>query len=1156
MATAPLFESRDSLGFTQNLVFTTNQGSVVLSGTIDVNTSAVQVSINGGPFVSDPTLVKIDLGTFTIPNLTTYPSGLLLEFGDNVIQVRAIDIVGGVSGASTATISRVQAIDLVWTRIPSGIRLRRMRNAVTILAATPDADIIEQSEDTGLPIVYPVKFLGFHVYASTSPAGVSGLFRINEKIIQPVVTAVEEDILIQDDIIASWPDSARKFVRIRVTEEDEFGNELNVRLDDRRDVNTVFHRVRLRGSLEQYRLNQFVSFRHNRAGGTGLINSEQFAGISNNDPLYYVVSAIYYNNLTGEEVETPTSQEVVGSPLIIDTAIKDLPGRVEQQILVDYVRAVQRVNSEIALIPGSTTRDVSIDPFTSEAERIWFLLDFVHRSQSFLTLLQIDDANGDGISDDVASSAYKTALKDALGFTTDAAVQHLLDTQFDKLARNHGKTRLPGRPAVGQAVIYTPTRPLKNIPVPAGTFVSTDTDSNTNTPSVRFRVGGTFVLPAANADAYFNFDTKQYELTVDIIAETIGTDGNRSATAIKNIQGVPGVRVTNRAATTFGTNQESNAGLAERTMLGPSSVDTGTEGGYAATAAEEVGIVKSKIVKSGDALMMRDYDPVRHKHIGGKVDIWVQGIREREVTEKFAFTFEIARDVLVQIIDLSTLTFRVLDSRVTLSTPIVEILNNSIQGLGVHNVSAGQDYDLTGVVILDYQTFRIDSTLAQPVTHLDDSIVADYRFRVVNQFRFTLQPVRRVVSVVGEVAGPLDPSVNYLLYKNDDPLLTGESTIAKDYLSILQANGKPSGNTIQINNETHVLIGFVQEPLDTIGVNTKTIRVFNQARTVEYDGPGTLLPDFEIIVGTPTSPAKIVRTASSLIKNGQSVSVDYTHDENFTVTYVINDLLQDLQHVVNNRRHTTADVLVKQAVLNQIDIETTVQLKRGATKDTTDPAIHTSVSLELNQKLIGQGSAQSDIINAVDSTQGVDYQIVPLAKMAYADGSRKLRETILSDFVPLPILDIVGNIVYMLLNPLQSPTTDGGGLDTEHRGVFQDDESMSLSSSLLMVGGASNQAFIIGATGADITGYSDDATLTAAGFLTVDARTTERLRRTANHVVVSLLGASLPTDDPGKHTYSASYVIRGDKNAHDIFTTQVEYIDLGAFTITYREATT
>lgn len=1151
MVTTPLFNLRDGTGTTADLVFTTNQTSLVLTGVLGPDTAVVQVAINDGPFVTDPDLVKVTLSTFTLPNPTAYPSGLALTPGVNTVRVRAFDSLGVGSAPAKATITQVPALPLgLGVQTPSGVRVRRKRNLVRLLVAEP-----VPLTNTQNVVIATAQFRGFNIYASTTPAGASGYYKINAALITDASTTHEEDTLASFPTEVTWPTNERKQVRLVVTEEDEFGNELQRRLDTVYDTSLFFERTRFTSTLSSYQLRAFLYFDHNRAGGTNVINTDQFASVDNSDPLYYVVTAVYYDPALGYEVETPYSQEVLGQPLVLDTTIRDLPGRTWLQIVTSYVDAVIRVNAEIALIPGSTTRDVSIDPFASETERLWFLLDFVHRSQSFLTLLAVDDANGDGVSDPVATSAYKTTLRSALGYTSDTATQNLIDQQFDKLAGNVHKTRLPGRPAVGQVVVYTTTKPTQDIVIPAGTFVTADADSTSGQGSVRFRIGGSFVLPAAQAESFYNFDTRRYELTCDILCEVAGTTGNRTADTIKSISGVSGVFVTNTEATVFGTDIETNAELASRCILAYVSVDTGTEGGYASTSAAMAGIIKAKVVKSGDDLMMRDYDDVRHKHIGGKVDVWVQGLRERQVTETFAFAFEIARDIQCTIVDLVNLVFRVQDSRVTPATPLLEILNNPVQGLGVRNASKGLDYDLTNVLILDYQTFKIDTTIPQPVTNIDDVILADYRFRSVSQLFPTLQPVRRVVSVVGEVSGPLTPGGNYKLYKTDDPLLEGESTIARNYITLLQSGGKPSGNQIVVNNETHVLIGFVREPLSSVGINSKTIRVFNEDRSVEYAGPEEVAPDFDIIAGTATTPIKIVRTSASTIVSGQVVSVDYTKDENFTVTYVINDLLQQLQQTLNLQRHVTADVLAKQAVNNEVVIETTVQLKPGASRDRVDPAVRSNVSIELNSKTIGQGIAQSDVVHAVDATEGVDYEILPLAKMAYADGSRRLRESVLSTYTHLPALDIGGQRVYILTNPLTSPTTDGGGTETEHKGVFQDDVAMTLSATLDLVGNGARQAFIIGAGGAVILGYSDDATLTLAGFLTPADRQKERLRRTANHVLVSLTALGLPVEVPADHTYTVSYVVRGDVGPRDFTVASVEYVELGNFTVTYRSAT-
>ncbi len=1154
MATAPQINLRDGSGTTQSLVLTTNREALFLTGTVDTNTVDLQVSVNGGAFVSDSTLVQFDGQDFTVPNPSSYPDGLQLELGDNTILLRAIDIVGSVSATSSAEITRVLQIEGEETLIPTGIKVNRKRNSVDILAAVPTDLTFAGGTRVG---DVELEFRGFNFYASTSEGGTTGYYRINENPVTDSTTVEENAADVATNSTEFDPDA--DYLRILVKTEDEYQQEVTTVLNTRVSIQglgeVAAQSLRFSSTVEEFTRQEYAYFNHNRAGQTGQINTDLFVDVDDTDPLYYVVAGVYYDPSSGTEFESPYSQEVLGTPLILDTNIKDLPGRTQIQVVLDFISAIQRVNSDISLIPGSTTRDVEIDPFASEAERIWFLVDFVHRSQSFLTLLQIDDANGDGISDAVASSAYKQALKSALGLQSDTAVQQLVDAQFDKLAGNFNKTRLLGRPSVGQAVYYSNTKPTKDVSIASGSVVSTNSDTDNNLPAVRFIVGGTYTVALADIEAYYNYDTRRYEITADIVAETIGTNGNRSAGSIRNtLTPVEGFSVTNTEATVFGTDRESNSDLATRCELALVSVDTGTEGGYSSTAAEQVGIIKSKVVKSGDALMMRDYDDVREKHIGGKVDIWVQGLRERTVTEKFSFSFEVLNDIRCQIVDLTNLIFRVTDSRITVDTPIVEILDDSSLGLGVRNVTSGLDYDLTGVTIVDYNTFQLDTSISQPTTNIDDIITADIRYRSVNQFTFTYQPVRRVTSVVGEASGALNSSTGYDLYKTDDPLLDGESTIATDHLVINQVGGIPTGDTITVNDETHVLVGF-EEPLLSIGVNLSTLRVFNADRTVEYDGPSATTPDYDVVEGTATTPPKIVRTTGSTIVSGETVSVDYVHDENFTVTYVINDLLQQLQRTINRRRHITADVLVKQAVLNSVDLETTAQLNPGAKKDKADPAIRSNVSLELNQRLIGQGAAQSDIINAIDSTTGVDFQVLPLAKMGYADGSRKLRESVSSASQRLSALDIGGQQVFILTNALRYPTTDGGGLETEHKGVFQDDIGLTLSESLSVVGQYADQAYIIGAAGAIISGYSDDATLISEGYTTSAAIEAERLARTANHVVLSLSGAGTPSDVPGNHAYTCSYIVRDDTGPHDMTAAAVEFLDLGDFTLTIREVT-
>src|SRR5271165_3197109 len=139
MATAPQIAFPNGSGFTTNLVYTTNSPSIFINGTVTNNTAAIQVSVNGGAFVSDPTLILLTLNNFSIPNPNNYPSGLILSLGVNTIQIRTIDIVGGVSPASTVTVTYVASILNVAAQIPTGIIVERNRNTVSILVSVPSS---------------------------------------------------------------------------------------------------------------------------------------------------------------------------------------------------------------------------------------------------------------------------------------------------------------------------------------------------------------------------------------------------------------------------------------------------------------------------------------------------------------------------------------------------------------------------------------------------------------------------------------------------------------------------------------------------------------------------------------------------------------------------------------------------------------------------------------------------------------------------------------------------------------------------------------------------------------------------------------------------------------------------------------------------------
>jgi hypothetical protein len=1149
MATAPAINFPDNSGTTTNLVVTTNLFALFFTGSVDSSTIDVQINVNGSGFVSDPTLVGLILPNFTIPNPLSYPGGLQLNLGVNTIQLRAIDINGGVSAVSTITVTVVTTTNLQQVLAPpTGVSLYRRADSV---------DINWSNESPYTPI-------GYNVYCSTGSQGTgSGYLRLNQDVI-PYSSAMTTDTTTTPVFSVTYnftnpnsPGFNSPNLQITAVTLDPVTQELI-------DTKAVNYAPLIQAPNYQYTVSvtslvdvASFTFNHNRQAsvGQGILNNDTFSVVDPTLPLYYVVTAVYFDSTTGVMQESRYSAELNGAPLPLNTQVRGIRIRDQSNIVQDYIGQIQQTNPTLSLIPGSTVREVHIEPLGNEVQKAYFLADFVSRSKSFPALLAIDDPNLTGTSIPVSQSQYKQNLMTALTVFDTNTVQTVIDSAFDSLAQNYGVTRPGATPSQVLQTFYTTVKPTQDLIVTQGAIVS----SSSNAAAPTFVSLGQVTLVAANAQAYYNPVTARYEIQAPLIAQTPGSAGNVPAGTLDTVaSGVNGLSTINTTSAEFGQDQGSNLDVAEISMNALSSLDTGTAGGYQRVALATPGVLQVAIILSGDPFMERDYEPQLMKHIGGKVDVYVKGENLRTVTESFAFQFEEANNVKFTVIDPVNLIFQAQDSRLSVSNPIEQMLYNPAQNLGLYNHSdlPTAAYDLTGVVNLNYNTIQLSKLIPQPVTNQDDFVEGDYRFISNNRFTATLQPIESITSVVGQVSGALNAETGYTLYQTQDPLIEGGSTIATDYVQINQINNVPSGVAIPVNNEQHVLIGEIYEPLDSVGVNTFTLNVYSADRTIQYLGPSSPNADYLIIPGTQTSPLQIVRSSSSTIPTGATVSVDYEHDENFQVTYVINDVLQQLQAQYAITKHATADVLVKRAVQNPLSVEATVQLNPNANQVSVDSNIRTAVTVLTDSKAIGQSIYQSDMTQTMkDADSGVNFIVQPFTEMTLLTGAMRLRDPIAPDGIFLASLSMFNNAVYILQQALPFDTTDGGGGPTQFHGVFQDNLQMTPATSLQTVGTAIGLAWIIGAEGAIITGYSDDATL-APQYITPTAIAAARLALTANHVVISLNNGTTPPDNPLNHTYSATYIVSNDKSVQDINVSTVEYLTPGQLTITYRAATT
>ena len=1119
MATSVQFYGPDNV-LRSTTAFSTTQTTRFFTGTLPDDTVDVEVSVYGHPFTSDPTLVSFSGTGFVVPNPTSFPGGLDLFSGDNTIQVRSVGLSGNRSTPATIVARLLPPEQADTFRPPSAVTLERLDGSVRVtVQGLTDARVT-----------------GYNFYAASEAGGGLTSYRIlNVNRVttgDKVQNAAALYTLTSDNVAQS---ATPLYYRAKIDQENAAATVLSTDVDSRVVIPSTVTDIRTTLTISSVETTTYYSFQHTRTANPlsipATVFSGAFAATPSTELLYYVATAVYFDTTIQTEYESFFSPEVVGAPAMVRQQLKGITAVSRQQVLESAIATIYRQNPDIAVQPGSVIRDIFLDPFTTESERLRLLLDYVYRASSFDTLLLVDDPNGSGVSTPPASSGYKTALARALFYNNVDDVQNVIDGSFDKIAANFGVFRQAGVPSVGEVRFFTNSTPSQTITVPLGTAVSGS--------GIQFRTTRGTSLPVNQLASYYNPSTREYSITVPVRSVAVGRSSNVGPKQLSS-SSVYGMSVTNDAATFGGADEDTNARLAARSRTALASVDTGTSQGYLQTAAAVPGTIQNMIVRSGNPLMQRDYDPTLKRHVGGKVDIWARGARTVRVTDTFAFTYVRRNDVQFVIIG-STLNyvFRVISTEVTPDKPIAQMLDYLALGLGLKNVTTGEYFDLTNVNYLNFNTIQLDLTLTQPTVTLTDIILGDFRYRLGNQHLFSRQPVNAILGVTGEVTGNLDFSIYSLVHPNS-PLGLGCSTKAGDYLQI---NGStdpsvvsPSGSLIPVVNELHLIVGFYTEFVNNLGADTLSLVVKNQIGTITYKGPfdPSGNPDYTIVEGTATTAAGIKRTTASAIADGEALSFSYSYYENFTVTYLTNLVTSVLQQSLDEMSHATADVVAKQAVLTPVDITATVILKKGVDRTIADISLRNNLQYLFGTLRLGDPLRRSDVIAEIDGTSGVSYVMVPLTKMVRASGYQIVRDELetlaLGDSFRVPDWSNGNCAVWLILQELAAPTSTGGGNPNMFRGVYQDDGEMALQTTAPQnLGMGDNQAYIIGNNGLAIPGYGTTVV--------------------KNRVLVSLpIG-----DAPLNHTYWCTYISSPNTGDHDVDPNSMEFLVLGEVQITYSE---
>lgn len=902
----------------------------------------------------------------------------------------------------------------------TGIKLKRYKDSIKIMVPA-----------SGIILNYDNDFSGCNFYMSMTMG--TGYVLINDVPVTIVDAAETEEQIVTE---SSYEDSV---------------NDLTVTTTRSRQVSVEYYTFTLDKSVLAKLVQQGKIPNIFLADGQTL----------SNDIIYYMVSTVRsFDKALNQLVESPYSLELEGQFLSYSTDYQNLPKRSRSDILFSLSREMMVNNDLVNVVPGTVIRDVS-DPISLEFEKMYVIQDFIFACQSLDTLLAFDDADGDGVSDPVSLSPRKRALASALGLKDPTTLQLLIDEQFNKYGANFDKVRKGATRSVGTALFYTEIRPTNDILIMDNTIISTTADYDQGIGAVNFRVVGTKIMSAANPDVYYNPTAKRYEIQTDIEAQDVGSQGDVPAGAITVALNVsPSLRVVNELPTRYGYDRETNQQFTDRIKAAKFEYDSGTDGGYNATAMDVSGVIQARVEIAGDTLMMRDYDSKDKRHLGGKVDIYIRGTKLMQMVDQIAFSYEYPTDTygnkigeVFYVSDATDFRLRCKNSKVSADNPIVSVSK-------VRNITRGKDYSISNLEIIgDGNTILLDKNQQNLNIGMAtfDVVEVAYLYRSSNTLVLTQQPVESVVSVTTSGGAIIDTS-KYQMVKYEDPLLNGNSSISKDAVKFFFNENDNIQEFVTVTNEEHDMLYDTPARLVLKGVDATSIVVTSVDDSTEYKKD----IDYSVVVGSEVEYTYLELLYYSKIRHGNRVSVSYSASENFNVTFVSNDLVRQVQDKVDVQKHACADVIVKQAIKNFADISFVVVRKVGTDINLLKSRIITAIANYVTRLKMGETLTQSAVAGAVREVEGVRDIRIPFTRMMKRNGSFIPMDPVgYTTFETYNKASASGITSYRSINSVLTYNTSENGGDANYfRGVYENNIPLTLVASPIDVSKSAGSAYI------------------------------------------------------------------------------------------------
>ena len=207
-------------------------------------------------------------------------------------------------------------------------------------------------------------------------------------------------------------------------------------------------------------------------------------------------------------------------------------------------------------------------------------------------------------------------------------VEKVVPDDLDNFVFNEAMVRWDGSSSLATVTFSRVQIPTFDITVPANFPIATLVDPATGV-SVTFRTIENQTMFFAAPDAYYNAETRKYELNVLAASVSSGTETAVGAFTITNpLRALSGFdAVTNKTATTSGRGTETNVEVSKRYLLQVAGNNLGTPAGAKKWVLDKFSSVEDVyVVYGGDENLTRDQVDA------GAVDLWILGESPVELT--------------------------------------------------------------------------------------------------------------------------------------------------------------------------------------------------------------------------------------------------------------------------------------------------------------------------------------------------------------------------------------------------------------------------------------------------------------------------------------------------------------------------------------------